>query len=164
MLRIHPITLAVVLLASLTAHAEEDAVTLSGRVVGVSDGDTITVLVDKEEVKIRLDGIDAPETGQAFGTQSKKALSDVVFGKDVAVLVTETDRYGRSIGRVYVKVRGKTRDVNVAMVSAGMAWHYTDYSDDAELAEAEEAARKNRRGLWHDKDPTSPWEWRKSKK
>ncbi|MBB6431541.1 thermonuclease family protein [Algisphaera agarilytica] len=135
--------------------------TLTGRVVGVSDGDTITILIDKEEVKIRLEGIDAPETGQAFGTQAKKALSDQVFGEDVAVVVTDTDRYQRKIGRVYVKVRGKTRDINLAMVAAGMAWHYTAYSDDPELAEAEETARKKRRGLWRDPDPMPPWEWRK---
>lgn len=147
------------ILLTLPGYAAE---TLEGRVVGVSDGDTITVLVNNKEVKVRLEGIDAPETGQAFGTKAKTALSDVVFDKDVAVVVSTTDRYDRSVGRVYVKVRGKVRDVNLAMVAAGMAWHYTDFSDDEELAKAEANARKKKRGLWRDKDPVPPWEWRKA--
>lgn len=78
--------------------------------------------------------------------------------------VTDTDRWGRSIGRVFVKRRGKVLDVNLALVRAGWAWHYVDFSDDAELEKAELEAREKRRGLWADKEPIAPWKWRKEQK
>lgn len=132
----------------------------AGEVVGVIDGDTIDVLVDDEPIRIRLDGIDAPERGQAFGSRAKKALSDAVFGKDVRVIEVDTDRYGRVVGRVYLR----RRDVSLAMVNAGLAWHYTQFSDDEGLAEAQRQARDKRLGLWVDDDPTPPWEYRRQQR
>ena len=98
-------------------HAE----TLTGRVVRITDGDTIVVLdADKVQHKIRLQGIDAPERHQAFGMKSKAYLSDLVAGKSVVVDYSKYDRYGRVLGKVIVN--GK--DVNLEQVEAGMAWHY----------------------------------------
>jgi endonuclease YncB( thermonuclease family) len=134
---------------------------ITGRVVGVHDGDTITVL-DGSNVqhRIRLAGIDAPEAKQAFGTKAKQALSGMVFGKEVRVEGHGGDKYGRTLGDV---VAGGTW-VNRTMVEAGMAWHYVAYFKDKELADAEKDARVKRLGLWSDIDPTPPWEFRKETK
>ena len=99
------------------------AADIHGKVVAVADGDTITILTSaKEQVKIRLHGIDAPERGQDFGTKSKQALSDLVFGKQVRIETEGKDRYGRVIGTVFVD----GVDVNLAMVDMGLAWHYVE--------------------------------------
>ena len=134
---------------------------IHGRIVGVHDGDSVTLLTpDKIEVKVRLDGIDAPELKQPFGNAAKQALSNLIFGKDVAVKVTGKDRYGRALGQV---AAGAT-DVNRSMVAAGMAWHYEKYSKDPKLAAAQAAAKTARRGLWADSAPVAPWAWRKPRK
>ena len=146
------------LLTSVASAAE----VVVGRVVKVSDGDTITVLtVEKQQVKVRLYGIDAPEKAQAFGEKSRLALAEIVAGKDVSVTTSSKDRYGRVVGRVKV---GET-DANLAQVQAGMAWWYRDYArkDDA-LKAAEAAARDAKIGLWVEPSPVPPWEWRKQKK
>jgi micrococcal nuclease len=126
------------------------AETLSGRVVRIADGDTLTLLVGKEQVKVRLNGIDAPEKGQPFGTKAKQALSDLTFGKSVRVETKGKDKYGRTLGRVFVDIDGETVDVNARLVAQGLAWHYLKYSKDKALARTEEAARRERRGLWAD--------------
>jgi micrococcal nuclease len=130
---------------------------LNGKVVSVTDGDTITVLVGREQVKVRLDGIDAPERRQAFGNASREKLAGLVFEQDVKVITKGKDRYGRTIG---VVVAGE-RSVNLQMIEAGLAWHYVEYSKDAELARAEREARAAKRGLWTDQSPVAPWEFRK---
>lgn len=145
----------IVLLAFETSlHAEE----LRGKVVSIADGDTITVL-DAANIqhKVRLQGIDAPEKKQAFGTKSKEDLSEKIGEKEVVVKWTEMDRYGRTLGEVTLG----TRHVNLEMVQDGMAWHYKQYSNSKELAEAEDEARKAKKGLWVDKKPLPPWEFRK---
>jgi endonuclease YncB( thermonuclease family) len=140
-------------------HREQRQVHL--RIVGVHDGDTITGLGEsKTQFKIRLDAIDAPELGQPFGQASKKALSEKVFGKDVAVIAKTTDRYGRTVGHVLID----GRDVNLEMLEEGMAWHYKKYDKNKRLGEAEESARAARKGLWQDRDPVPPWDWRKDRK
>lgn len=126
------------------------------RVIGVADGDTITVLQNQQPLKIRLQGIDCPEGGQAFGSVAKRHLSDLVFGKDVTVTPTDMDRYGRTVADIAVG----GRDVGLAMVEAGLAWHFTRYSSDPRLAAAEREAREARRGLWRDPNPIPPWEYR----
>jgi micrococcal nuclease len=132
-----------------------------GRVVGVTDGDTITVLDEnKKRIKVRLDAIDAPESGQAFGQAAKRALSDMVFGKDVVVIKKKEDRWGRTIGHVIVD----GVDTNLAMLAAGAAWHYRHFDQNRRLAEAEREAREAKRGLWQDASPIPPWEWRKGKR
>jgi endonuclease YncB( thermonuclease family) len=134
-----------------------------GKVIGVSDGDTITVLDEtKTERKIRLEGIDAPESGQSFGAVSKQNLSAFVFGKTVEVVTGKKDRYGREVGKVLLD----GVDVNLKQIQEGFAWHYKKYeseqadSDRKLYADAEAGARKYSLGLWKDDNPTAPWEWR----
>ncbi len=141
--------------------------TLNGRVVRVADGDTITVLDSSNtQHRIRLQGIDAPESHQAFGTQSKKNLSDLVFGKDVMVLYDKTDQYGRLVGKIMVN----GQDVNLEQVKEGMAWHYKEYEreqspEDRELyARAEDEARAQHRGLWQDPNPIEPSQYRREQR
>ncbi len=140
---------------------------LVGQVVGVTDGDTITVL-DEQHIqhKIRLAGIDAPEKAQAFGQRSKEHLSSLVFGRRVTVETEKQDRYRRTVGKVVIE----GRDANLAMVVAGLAWHYKKYqeeqspSDRLLYADAEREARDMRRGLWQDAALTAPWDWRHKKR
>jgi endonuclease YncB( thermonuclease family) len=140
---------------------------LTGRVVRIADGDTVTVLdATNTQHRIRLQGIDAPESHQAFGTQSKKSLSDMIFDKDVTVIYDKTDQYGRLVGKILLN--GK--DINLEQVKAGMAWHYKEYEreqspEDRELyARAEDEARSARRGLWFDANPIEPGEFRRDEK
>lgn len=144
------------LLSVAIAHAA----TITGRVVRIADGDTLTVLTAaKEEVKVRLHGVDAPESKQAFGNRAKEELSSLVFGKTVRVDIEEKDRYGRTVGRVFV---GDVA-VNVEMVRRGFAWWYRSYAKRAvDLATAEAEARNAKRGLWSEANPVPPWEFRRS--
>jgi micrococcal nuclease len=139
------------------------AETITGKVIGVTDGDTIDVLdATKRPRRIRLGGIDAPEKAQPFGNRSKEHLSDLVFGKQVEVQSHKLDDFGRNVGKVLVN--GK--DANLEQVRAGLAWHYKKYlkeqspSDRVLYAEAEVAARSRKLGLWQDPKPMLPSEWR----
>ncbi len=137
-----------------------NAVSFTGRVVGVTDGDTIIVLVDGvHQVKVRLAEIDAPERAQPWGNRSKQALSDLVFGRSVSVLQTDVDRWGRIIGQV--RVDGL--DVNYQMIAAGEAWAFRQYLSDQTLIEVETEAKRERRGLWSmpKTQTVAPWEWRR---
>ena len=123
----------------------EPARTILGRIVGVSDGDTVTVLDDnKQQTKIRLEGIDAPENHQAFGAQSRKALGEKIFQKNVRVEWRGKDKYGRTLGHIFLDDAW----INMEMVAEGWAWHYKKYSHDARLADAEDHARLEHLGLW----------------
>jgi endonuclease YncB( thermonuclease family) len=140
-----------------------NAEVLVGRVVKVADGDTITVLDDANfQRKIRLAGIDAPERNQPFGNVSRLSLSQLVAGKTVRVEINKTDRYGRAVGSVWAG----DLDVNRRQVERGMAWWYQAYAheqsptDRIAYAQAQDAARKGRYGLWVDKNPIPPWDWR----
>jgi micrococcal nuclease len=148
------IGLLTVTLSSLAIAGE-----FSGRVVGVMDGDTITVLVGREQRRVRLAGVDAPEKGQAFGQRSKQALSQMVFGREVTVVSTGRDRYERTLGIVRL-MDGSS--VNERLVENGWAWHYTRYSNSRRLSELESRARAARRGLWADPRPVAPWDFRKA--
>lgn len=148
-------------LMALAAFAD-----VTGLVVGVSDGDTITVLDDsKKQHKIRLAGIDAPEKKQAFGQRSKEHLSDLVYRKNVTIEGDKLDRYGRTIGKVVIN----GTDANLQQVKAGFAWHYKKYqreqskADRVLYARAEDEARAQKRGLWRDVDPTPPWDFRRKR-
>jgi endonuclease YncB( thermonuclease family) len=132
----------------------------TGKVVGVTDGDTITVLHDRQPHKIRLEGIDAPESGQAFGTKAKQVLSAKIFDKEVKIVWRSRDKYKRILGHVY----DGEKNINLEMVKEGYAWHYVRYSKDAELAKAEREAKEAKRGLWADAKPIPPWEFRHPKK
>lgn len=129
-----------------------------GEVVGVSDGDTISVMQDGKAVKVRLSGIDCPEKKQAFGQKAKEFTSAQVMGKIVTVVEGGKDRYGRMIGTILL---ADGTNVNHAIVSAGLAWHYTKYSKDETLGAAEAQAKAAKLGLWADAEPVAPWKWRK---
>jgi endonuclease YncB( thermonuclease family) len=132
--------------------------TLTGKVVAIADGDTLTVLDEsKTQHKIRLAGIDAPEKGQPFGTKAREALGDKVFQQSVRIDVIDVDRYRREVGRIYLG----ERFINMEMVTDGFAWRYVQYDKPGEFTAAEADARKHRRGLWTDPHPVAPWEWRK---
>jgi endonuclease YncB( thermonuclease family) len=143
---------AVFALASLTAHAD-----FTGKVVAVADGDTLTVLREHEQIKVRLNGIDAPEKAQAFGNRSKQSLSELCFDKTATLAEQGKDRYGRTLARVHCD----GIDANSQQVRRGMAWVYRKYAPkDSPLYAVEDEAKVARRGLWGDAEPMPPWEWR----
>lgn len=157
----HPQKYLLVLLFLVLSASDCLAGELNGKVVGVHDGDTITLLTEeKVQVKIRLSSIDAPETKQAFGSASKKALSGLVFGKAVRVAEHGKDRYKRTLGDIYI---GEVW-VNLRMVEQCMAWLFLKYSKDPQIKAAELKAREARLGLWQDEKPVPPWEWRSAAK
>lgn len=138
--------------------------TLVGRVVGVSDGDTITLLdANNTQFKIRLAGIDAPEKKQPFGQISKKSLSDLVYGKAVQVDWSKKDRYERIVGKVVVN----NLDANLEQVKRGLAWHYSKYKKEQTFEDritylhAQVGAETDKIGLWAGPTPIAPWQWRK---
>jgi endonuclease YncB( thermonuclease family) len=153
------------LIASLLITASHlHAAVLQGTVVGISDGDTLTVLdANKSQHKIRLQGIDAPEKAQAFGNQSKRSLYEMVHGKQVRVEFQKKDKYGRTLGKVLVN----QTDICLEQVKRGMAWHYKQYVNDqtaqdrAAYAQAELSAKSQAIGIWKDTSPTPPWEFRR---
>ena len=139
------------------------AATLQGKVVNVADGDSLTVLDDqKTQHKIRLQGIDAPEKSQPFGQKSKQSLSHLVHSQIVTVEFQKKDKYGRTVGKVLLN----GTDVCLEQIKLGMAWHYKQYQSEQSkedrdtYAQAELTARTQAVGLWKDKSPTAPWEFR----
>ena len=160
---------SLMLLLSVAAHAG----TLTGRVVGVADGDTISVLdANREQHKIRLGGIDAPEKAQPFGQRSKENLSRLVFNKEVRVDWEKRDKYRRIVGKVWVQPAScptcaTTLDAGHAQVTMGLAWWYRKYGNEQSAQDrgayefSEQEARAKRAGLWADADPVPPWDWRK---
>ena len=133
---------------------------IQGKVVHIADGDPLTVLVDQQQVKVRLAEIDAPESHQDYGQRAKQALGNLVFGQEVTVDDEGKDRYGRTIGRVHL---GRL-DVNAEMVRTGFAWVYRKYAKDQSLYALEDEARTARRGLWASDVRVPPWERRKEKR
>jgi endonuclease YncB( thermonuclease family) len=150
----------------LVVSASASANNLVGQVVAIADGDTITVLDrEKRQHKIRLAGIDAPEKRQPYGTRSREHLAALAFRQEVDVEFRKTDRYGRIVGKVLVA----NVDAGLSQVEAGMAWHYRAYAreqsrlDREAYAAAEDEARAAGRGLWADRTPQPPWEFRHRK-
>ena len=160
---------SVLIFPAICCHAES----ITGRVVGVSDGDTITMLVSANtQHKIRLSGIDAPEKKQSFGQRSKESLSDLVFAKTVTVETDKRDKYQREVGKVLVE----GMDANLEQIKRGMAWHYKTYqreqsaderkvyADERKVyADAENEAREAGLGLWSDSELVPPWDFRHNK-
>lgn len=151
-------------LLSLTTLCQAELI--SGQVVHVADGDTITVLdASKVQRKVRLAGIDAPEKAQAFGQKSRESLEELVAGRTVIVETHKKDRYGRHVGKVLVN----GQDMNIEQIRRGLAWFYRQYEgeltpDDRQSYDrAENEARDFRKGLWADKNPVPPWEFRRLK-
>ena len=152
---------AVVALSILTTTI--NAETLIGRVIGIADGDTLTLLdATNAQHKIRLSGIDSPEKSQPFGQHCKKSLSDLAYDRLATVESNKLDRYGRVIGKVWVE----SQDVNLEQIRRGCGWHYKKYQNEQSLDDrlsynnAEESARSNKIGLWTDNTPVPPWDWR----
>ena len=133
----------------------------TGKVVGITDGDTIKVLTpDNRQVKIRLYGVDAPEKKQAFGTKAKEFLSSLIFGETVEIQPISIDLYGRTIAKVWI--HGK--DVGLTCIEYGYCWHYVQYCKKCtDYKNAQAKAKKQGLGLWADKNPIAPWKFRKNK-
>jgi len=145
----------------LVSQASAD--TLLGRVVGIADGDTLTVLdASNTQHKIRLAGIDSPEKAQPFGQVCKQSLSDLAYDRTVQIDWNKVDRYGRVIGKVLVN----GQDVNLEQIRRGCAWHYKQYQNEQTLedrlgyAKAEDKAKAEKVGLWVEAGAVAPWEWR----
>ena len=166
-------SLALFLAFLFTAAAAAD---ITGKVVSVTDGDTIKVLdSNQKEHKVQLSGINAPERGQPYSNVSREHLADMLAGRDVRVASKKTDRYGRIIGKVWVRPSdcpscGKTLDANHAQILSGMAWWYRYYAkeqsaeDQGRYESAEDAAKSRELGLWADPRPINPYDWRKGKR
>jgi len=138
-------------------HANAQQEQLTGTVVGITDGDTFTLLKkDSTTIKVRLASIDCPERKQAYSARAKEFVSDAIFGKEVEVRIQSKDRYRRYIAMVYY---GR-KCLNEELLKNGYAWHYKKYSKDARLQSMEDKARKRRIGLWADTHPVAPWNWR----
>jgi endonuclease YncB( thermonuclease family) len=147
------------MLTLLTGSASAE--TFTARVIGITDGDTLTVLrVGRPEV-IRLRGIDAPERGQAYGERATQYAAALAFGKVVAVEAAGRDRHRRLLAEVHLP---DARSLNQELVRAGLAWWFRRYSADRTLARLEAEARTGRRGLWADPRPTPPWAFRSERK
>jgi endonuclease YncB( thermonuclease family) len=153
----------ILLFALLLATVSIQAESLQGKVVAIADGDTFTLLdASNTQVKVRLAEIDTPEKGAPYANRAKQALSGMVFQKQVAVVVLDTDRYGRTVGRVYVG----DLDVNAELVRVGAAWVYRKYLRDESLLHLEAEARQRKVGIWSlpEAQQVPPWEWRKGKR
>ncbi len=149
-------------LTTNTCICENDFCDYCVKVVSITDGDTFRGLTkDNEEIKFRIYGIDAPEKHQAFGTKSTQYFADLIFGKTVGIKLDKIDFFGRPVVWVYTP---DGKDVSAEMLKAGMAWHFKKYDKSKEYASLENNARLKRAGLWADKDPIAPWEFRKKKK
>lgn len=147
------------LLLPLLLSAFPAAADVHGRVVSVHDGDTLTVLVERRQVRVRLTDIDAPELGQPFGTRSRQSLSSLCFGKIATLDVRGQDRYRRTLARVTCA----GSDANAEQVRRGYAWVFVRYvHPDSPLLAIQNEARTSHRGLWQDTDPVAPWEWRRN--
>lgn len=132
---------------------------LTGKVVGISDGDTLKLLTpERQQVRVRLSQIDAPESKQAFGNKSRQELARICFGKVASVDVEGEDRYGRKLARV----RCEGVDAQSHMVSAGMAWVYDRYVTDKSLYQLQQQAKNDKRGVWSGPEVVPPWEFRRA--
>jgi endonuclease YncB( thermonuclease family) len=135
---------------------------LTGTVVAITDGDTLVLLVDRQQNKVRIAGIDAPEKVQAFGSRSQSNLGQMAFQKQATADCPKRDRYGRLICKVFVD----GQDVGLRQITDGMAWWFQKYGkeqspeDRAAYEQAETMAKIRRVGLWTDTNPTPPWDWR----
>ncbi|SDH25794.1 thermonuclease family protein [Nitrosomonas sp. Nm132] len=150
----------ILLVLSLPLYAAQE---YRGRVVAISDGDTLTILdSNKRQIKVRLAEIDTPESKQPYGSKAKQELSALAYNKTAIIKAQSTDRYKRVVGRVYV---GNV-DVNAELVRRGSAWVYRQYAKDKKLFLLEDQARKKRVGLWSlpESEKIPPWEWRRFKR
>ena len=149
----------IILIALFSLSAQTEII--RGKVIKIADGDTLTLLTDSnKKIKIRLAGIDTPERKQSFGNTAKNALAKLVFHKKILIEKQTKDRYGRTIGVVFLN----NKNVNNELVRQGMAWVYKKYTDNKILYELEAQAKTRRIGLWADANPIAPWDWRRGKR
>lgn len=149
----------IILAAFLSQPAKALDTELSGKVIGVTDGDTITLLIQKNPTTIRLSKVDCPEKTQEYGTQVKEITSDLVFGKQITVRQPKLESYGRYIGDVY---RADGLNVSEELVKRGWCWWYRKYAQNEPKLEAlEQAARQSRIGIWQSENPIPPWNFRR---
>jgi endonuclease YncB( thermonuclease family) len=133
---------------------------IQGKVIGIYDGDTYSLLtIDNNTLKIRMEGIDAPEREMPYHTASRKKLSELIYKKTVYFDKTGEDVHGRSLGFTFLE---NGIDVDIEMLKAGMVWHFKRYNDNPDYANAEDAARKQKVGLWKEEDPIAPWTYRRN--
>lgn len=157
--RVFPFFLFLLFL-SVSLNAQAANLVFTGRALGVSDGDTLSVMREGRAVKVCLHGIDCPGKGQAFGAAGKTFTSDLAFGKEVTVHVKDMDRYGRTVAEITLP---DGTSLNQQLVGNGLAWWYRKYAPNDQVLQSLEAeARAEPRGLWS-QDPVPPWEWRKEK-
>jgi len=155
-----PILIFLPFISALT-HAADNIIT--GKVIKVADGDTITILINtKEQVKIRFAGIDCPERKQPWGRNATEALKTVLAAEPATIEVMDIDRYKRTVGRVYIK----GMNINRYSVKSGNCWVYPQYAEDRELYKLQNEAKAAKHGLWRlpENERMPPWEWRKSKR
>ena len=154
------VVIAINIAGCKNVEVNEPVAAVVGKVVKVVDGDTLHVYSNKKTYKIRLSGIDAPERGQAYGKRAKEHLEFLVAGKQVIAIVESKDRYGRYVASVKVQ----SKDVCAEMLTAGYAWHYKQYDNNKYYDELQREAKEEKRGLWIDKKPQAPWEYRKEQR
>jgi len=133
----------------------------TGRVIKIVDGDTYDILINGKQLRIRMDGIDAPERGQPYSKISKEYLGRLCDGETIRLEIKSKDRFGRTVAKSWVS---GNRELGAEMIRAGMAWHFKKYSDDIRLGRLEQQARQERVGLWADPKPIAPWDYRKMKR
>ncbi len=135
--------------------------TLEVEVVGISDGDSLRILLDGEAQPLRLAGIDCPERGQPFGDKARQGTASMAHGRKVQITITDRDRYGRAVGSVLLP---DGKELNAELLRLGLAWWYRSFAPERrDYQRLEKEARKARRGLWSEKNPSPPWEWRKER-
>lgn len=152
-----PILLALIFILPAVVSAGS----FTGKLVKVLDGDTVEVLHDGKAERVRLAQIDCPEKDQPYGQAAKRFVLDIAAHKIVSVKIETIDRYGRTVGEVFLP---DGSNLNKLIVGAGYAWQYKRYSKDPSYADLENQARTGRKGLWQDSNPVPPWEWRKGQR
>lgn len=153
-----PALLVLASLLSFPAFAQHGEAAFRGEVIHITDGDNLTIVTDKEWIRVRLAGVDAPERNQPYGTRASQSLSDLCFWQEVIVTPVGKDEYGRIFGRV----RCGDVDAGKEQVRRGMAWVYDRYIKDPSLIPLQEEAQAAKRGLWADPYAKPPWEWREA--
>ncbi len=167
------LTLSALIFGVASAQATSPSV-LQGRVIRVLDGDTLEIRKGaggaEQNVRVRFFAIDAPESTMPWGKVCRQKLAQQVAGREVTVQVKDRDQYGRTVGQVFLDSASELRDINLAMVQSGCAWHYKQFSgkqsaqDRRQYAQAEQQARLNKQGLWIDPRPQAPWAYRSEKR
>ena len=145
-------------LLAMSMGAEAKLVANAAEVIGVVDGDSITVKIDQTDYRIRLAEIDAPEISQLWGKESKLALKEKLENKEVVIEVIDVDRYSRLVARIFLD----GRQINREMLEEGHAWVYLEYLRDESLLTSEALARRKKLGLWGSAEVIPPWQWRKN--